>query len=81
MMPGICQLRLDFNILQLSVGDTDPVRVRLELRLKVPKREIFVIKLIILSHPIWIGDLRQNQKIDLYELLGCYLPFWFFSAD
>jgi hypothetical protein len=34
MMPGICQLRLDFNTLQLSVGDTDSVRVRLKHRLK-----------------------------------------------
>jgi hypothetical protein len=25
MMPGICQLRLDFNTLQLSVGNSDPV--------------------------------------------------------
>jgi hypothetical protein len=32
MMPGICQLRLDFNTLQLSVGDSDPVRVRVEHR-------------------------------------------------
>jgi hypothetical protein len=30
--------------------------------LKVPKREIFVTELIILSHPIWIGDLRDEPK-------------------
>jgi hypothetical protein len=30
--------------------------------LKVPKREIFVTELIILSHPIWIGDLRNEPK-------------------
>ncbi len=30
--------------------------------LKVPKREIFVTELIILSHPIWIGDLRTKAK-------------------
>ncbi len=30
--------------------------------LKVPKREIFVTELIILSHPIWIGDLRNKAK-------------------
>ncbi len=35
------------------------------LTLKVPKREIFVTELIILSHPIWIGDLRTKAKIDL----------------
>ncbi len=46
--------------------------------LKVPKREIFVTELIILSHPIWIGDLRNEPKNDLYELLGCYSPFFFF---
>ncbi len=31
-------------------------------KLKVPKREIFVTELIILSHPIWIGDLRNEPK-------------------
>ncbi len=30
--------------------------------LKVPKREIFVTELIILSHPICIGDLRTKAK-------------------
>ncbi len=30
--------------------------------LKVPKREIFVTELIILSHPIWIGDFRNEPK-------------------
>jgi hypothetical protein len=30
--------------------------------LKVPKREIFVTELIILSHPICIGDLRNEPK-------------------
>jgi hypothetical protein len=30
--------------------------------LKVPKREIFVTELIILRHPIWIGDLRTKAK-------------------
>ncbi len=30
--------------------------------LKVPKLEIFVTELIILSHPIWIGDLRTKAK-------------------
>jgi hypothetical protein len=32
------------------------------LTLKVPKRKIFVTELIILSHPIWIGDLRTKAK-------------------
>jgi hypothetical protein len=30
--------------------------------LKVPKREIFVIELLILSDPIWVGDLRNEPK-------------------
>ena len=30
--------------------------------LKVPKREIFVTELIILSDPLWIGDLRTKVK-------------------
>jgi hypothetical protein len=30
--------------------------------LKVPKREIFVTELFILSDPIWVGDLRTETK-------------------
>jgi hypothetical protein len=30
--------------------------------LKVPKREIFVTELFILSDPIWVGDLRTEPK-------------------
>jgi hypothetical protein len=30
--------------------------------LKVPKREIFVTELFILSDPIWVGDLRNEPK-------------------
>jgi hypothetical protein len=30
--------------------------------LKVPKREIFVAELFILSDPIWVGDLRNEPK-------------------
>ncbi len=38
-------------------GGLDPI-----LFLKVPKHEIFVTELILLSHPIWIGDLRTKAK-------------------
>jgi hypothetical protein len=42
------------------------------IALKVPKREIFVTgtELFTLSDPIWVGDLRMNQKIHLYKVLG-----------
>jgi hypothetical protein len=30
--------------------------------LKVPKREIFVTELFILSDPIWVGDLRNEPN-------------------
>jgi hypothetical protein len=30
--------------------------------LKVPKREIFVTELFLLSDPIWVGDLRTEPK-------------------
>ncbi len=30
--------------------------------LKVPKREMFVTELFILSDPIWVGDLRTEPK-------------------
>ncbi len=29
---------------------------------KVPKREIFVTELFILSDPMWVGDLRTEPK-------------------
>ena len=32
------------------------------MKLKVPKREIFVTELFTLSDPIWIGDLRSEPK-------------------
>ncbi len=35
---------------------------RLQQHLKVPKGEIFVTELFILSDPIWIGDLRTEPK-------------------
>jgi hypothetical protein len=43
--------------IQRSKGDFNELR-RIQTDLKVPKREIFVTELIILSHPFWIGDLR-----------------------
>ncbi len=47
--------------------------------LKVPKREIFVTELIILSHPIWIGDLRtkaKNRFLSIVRLLSAILFFY-----
>ena len=47
--------------------------------LKVPKREIFVTELIILSHPIWIGDLRtkaKNRFVWIVRLLFAILFFY-----
>ncbi len=38
--------------------------------LKVPKREIFVTELFILSDPIWVGDLRNEPKNLLCKVLG-----------
>ncbi len=42
--------------------DTKTSKAHCDPALKVPKREIFVTELIILSHPIWIGDLRNEPK-------------------
>ena len=36
--------------------------IRIRTILKVPKREIFVTELFILSDPIWVGDLRTEPK-------------------
>ncbi len=47
--------------------------------LKVPKREIFVTELIILSHPIWVGDLRtkaKNRLLSIVRLLSAILFFY-----
>jgi hypothetical protein len=47
--------------------------------LKVPKREIFVTELIILSHPIWVGDLRTKAKnwfLSIVRLLSAILFFY-----
>jgi hypothetical protein len=47
--------------------------------LKVTKREIFVTELIILSHPIWIGDLRikaKNRFVRIVRLLFAILVFF-----
>ncbi len=47
--------------------------------LKVPKREIFVTELIILSHSIWIGDLRtkaKNRFVRIVRLLFAILVFF-----
>jgi hypothetical protein len=35
--------------------------------LKVPKREIFVTELFILSDPIWVGDLRPEPKKPFFK--------------
>jgi hypothetical protein len=47
--------------------------------LKVPKREIFVTELIILSDPLWIGDLRtkaKNRFVWIVRLLFAILYFY-----
>jgi hypothetical protein len=38
--------------------------------LKVPKREMFMTDLFILSNPIWIGGLRIEPKINMFKVLG-----------
>ncbi len=50
-----------------------------QIPLKVPKREIFVTELIILSHPIWRGDLRTKEKnlfVRIVRLLFAILFFF-----
>ena len=44
-----------------SVNKTKLLPVMIMI-LKVPKREIFVTELFILSDPIWVGDLRTEPK-------------------
>ncbi len=49
----ICKIKIFLSYLEIFL---------FRLVLKVPKREIFVTEFIILSHPIWIGDLRNEPK-------------------
>jgi hypothetical protein len=52
-----------FNVvISLKHITSVPMNRDFKINLKVPKREIFVTELIILSHPIWIGDLRTKAK-------------------
>ncbi len=51
------------------------------LTLKVPKREIFITELIILSHPIWIGDLRTKAKNRFVGIIRLLFAILVFSAD
>ena len=44
----------------------------------MPKREIFVTELIILSHPIWIGDLRNKAKIRFVRIVRLLFAILFF---
>jgi hypothetical protein len=66
---------------KLSFAD-DPPKSALSLMaaaLKVPKHEIFVTELIILSHPIWVGDLRtkaKNRFLSIVRLLSAILFFY-----
>jgi len=49
-----------------------------EHNLKVPKREISVTELFVLSYPSWVGDLRTElKKSYLCNMLGWYSPFCF----
>ncbi len=47
----------------------------------MPKREIFVTELFILSDPIWVGDLRNEPKKHLCKVLGRYSGILFFTDD
>jgi hypothetical protein len=48
-------------LLKYQMGSAGKLFIILTI-LKVPKREIFVTELIILSDPLWIGDLRTKAK-------------------
>jgi len=51
------------------ISQTKLEKTGVENCFKVPKHEIFLTELIILSYPIWTGDLwGLQQKIDLYEM-------------
>ncbi len=49
---------------------------RIAITLKVPKHEIFLTELIILSYPIWIGDLGSTVK----NWFVWYSSFCFFTG-
>ena len=69
-------LLLTPSLRNIMLRYTEPEFVNL---LKVPKREIFVTELIILSHPIWVGDLRtkaKNRFLSIVRLLSAILFFY-----
>jgi hypothetical protein len=51
-------------------GLRQPLVLTFIATLKVPKREIFVTELFILSDPNWVGDLRNESKNLLCKVLG-----------
>jgi hypothetical protein len=52
-----------------------------EMTLKVPKRENFLLAFFALSEPIWVGDLgTKPQKIFFSHLTPDFDRFWFFAA-
>jgi hypothetical protein len=48
---------------------------------KVPKREIFVTELFILTDPIWIGDLRSKPKNPFVKSVRLIFAICGFSDD
>jgi hypothetical protein len=51
-----------YKIVSEYAGRCKPIGRICGKYLKVPKREIFVTELFILSDPIWVGDLRTEPK-------------------
>jgi hypothetical protein len=47
--------------------------------LKVPKREIFITELYILSYPNWVGDLRTEPKIPFVFSVRLIFAILFFN--
>jgi hypothetical protein len=48
------------------------------MKLKVPKCEIFDPFFFTPINPIWVGDLRTEEKKNFFEDHGRYSPFCFF---
>ncbi len=61
-LQNFAQIRIQIVNLMQKVHVAENIRFRAIIRLKVPKREIFVTELFIQSDPIWVGDLRTEPK-------------------
>jgi hypothetical protein len=56
------------------------LKISCQTSFKVPKHENFSLAFFALCEPIWVGDLRTDNKFFFYHLTPDFDGFWFFAA-